>query len=233
VLIVLVAIPPAAFTQPSIHVDLKAPALRAHSKLPQYNRPAPIFSEELVRGRSLAASINMPWKGMTFSIPDAASVTPDVTSLRDAYQRLSCDADVIATGHTDAWSHHLSDSGGAIYGDYVFIIDTLLKDNNTSSLSSHADIVVTRPGGSLSLQQGPVSYEDQSVPLLHSGAQYLVFLHYLKESDSYEPFDYSSTLSLKYRQWFIYRKAFSGRIISGLEQGPFEKLITNALTSCN
>jgi hypothetical protein len=169
----------------STDVDLAAPALNAHASLPRYNPPGPPLSDSLVKGRQLATEKGVPWKGVRWITPDEVGNTSlNPTSVLQLYQKQACLADAIAIGHTDVWVHHLSTNGTAIYADYAFVIDSLLKDNVKSAIGSRHAIVVTRPGGSISLPDGPLTSDFQGFPHLQAGTTYLMFLVYIPASSA-------------------------------------------------
>jgi hypothetical protein len=146
------------------------------------------------------------------------------------YQNLSCEADAIAVGHTDLWAQHLS-TYGTVYTDYVFVIDALLKDNQRSSIQSRPDIVVTRPGGSLLVNNDAVSFEYQGYPELQSGVTYLQFLLYIPKSGGYQASGTYSTLLASGDNWVVARKS-SAVAVPGLTRGTLGASIGNWLTSC-
>jgi hypothetical protein len=129
-------------------------------------------------------------------------------------------------------AYHLSAYGTAVYGDYDFVIGTLLKDNRISSIRSKPAIVVTRPGGSLTLPGGYVNNEFEQFPRFQSDALYLLFLRYIPESSAYEALDPNSTLVAAGNNWVIARKAFSGLTVPEFTRGVLEASIANWLTSC-
>lgn len=231
--VVNVASTQTASAQPAT-VDLTAPKLRANANLAEHNLRGVSLSESLLNGRALAASKGLRWKGMDHVVSDEAGNLAgfNKVSLLQLYQRNTCQADAIAIGHTDVWAHHLSASGTAVYADYAFVIDTLLKDNPTSSIQSRPVIVLTRPGGSLVLPEGPVTFDFQAFPHLQTGITYLQFLRYIPESSSYQALNSFSTLVATGHIWAIARKAFSGLVFPEFTRGAFEGSISNWLTSC-
>jgi hypothetical protein len=220
-------------TGPSTGVDLAAPMLKLNAQRPQHNPPGTPLAESLANGRAIAASKGFPWKGMRFIAKEGLlMLSPGAFNILQLYQKQACQADAIVVGQTNLWAYHLSAFGTAVYGDYDFVIDTLLKDNRTSSIRSKPAIVVTRPGGSLSLADGPVTHVFEEFPRLQSGTTYLLFLRYIPGSSAYEALDSSSTLVATGNNWVIARKAFSGLAIPEFRRGALEASISNWLTSC-
>lgn len=89
---------------------------------------------------------------------------------------------------------HLSASESTIYTDYILVIGNVLKDNPASPMASRRDIVVTRPGGELTLPDGHVTFEDLDFPRLETGVRYVQFLKYIPQSGAYRPIGPNSTL---------------------------------------
>ena len=221
---------------PGTAVDLSSPALKANASILQNDLPGPSIPGDLARGRAAAASNGRPWKGLNMITFDDQPAPPPGESLTSAllrlYPRQACQADAIVVGHTISSAFHLSASGSRVYGDYIFAIDSLLKDNQASSIRSQPDIVVTRPGGSLSLPDGPINFEMRAFPRLQSGAAYILFLRYIPQSSSYQALDPFSTLVADGSNWVDARKAFSSLALPGFTRGPLEATIGNWLASC-
>jgi hypothetical protein len=216
--------------------DLGDPMLKANASIAQHNPPGIPIPQLLLNARALAPSKGVSsWKGLDIVASDDEAVSPGgsiVTVLLQVYQRQACQADAILVGHTSSWAYHLSAFGTGVYGDYVFVIDSLLKDNKASPIRSKPDIVVTRPGGSLSLAEGPVTLELAAFPQLQSGLTYLQFLRYIPQSSAYQALDPLSTLVANGNNWGIARKSFSRLAVPGFTRGALEPTIGNWLTSC-
>lgn len=220
----------AIFSQTSA-VDLTAPNLRTHARLPQNDHPGMPIQQNLTEAHALAASKTIPWKGLnTFVIDHPGGISNE--TLLQTYQKYVCLADAIAIGHTTLRLHHLSASGSAVYTDYVFVIDALLKDNRRSSIQTKREIVLTRPGGTLTLPEGSVTFENQEFPLLQPSTPYLVLLRYIPESGGYEAVDSLATLVQTETNWVIDRKTLAGRILPGFAIKSVDASIRLWLTSC-
>jgi hypothetical protein len=164
--------------------------------------------------------------------PPVSPTTPIETVILQVYQKQACQADAIIVGHPIASAYHLSSSGTSVYGDYIVAIDTLLKDNKTSSIRFRSDIIVTRPGGSLSLPDGNVNFELWAFPRLQVNVTYLQYLRYIQQSDAYQAIDNLSTLVADGNRWAISRKVFSKVVIPGFTRPSLETSISKSLTSC-
>ena len=127
------------------------------------------IAEALAAAKPNAESMGIAWKGLDIISSDEPGDVGGPDGLLRLYQRRTCQADAIVIGHARSWVHHVSFYGTAVYGDYDFAIDTVLKDNQTDPLRSKPDIVVTRPGGAMTLSGGPVNYLPQgsASPIRH------------------------------------------------------------------
>jgi len=213
---------------------LADPKLKANASIAQHDRPGPPITQLLVEAHAKAQSRGVSWKGLDFVVTDtpAASPAPIETVLLQVYQKQACQADAIIVGHPIASAYHLSSSGTSVYGDYIVAIDTLLKDNQASSIRLRSDIIVTRPGGSLSLPEGNVNLELLAFPRLQVNVTYFQYLRYIQQSGAYQAIDDLSTLVADGNRWAITRKGFSNVVIPGFTRPSLEASISKSLTSC-
>jgi hypothetical protein len=175
--------------------DLGDTKLQAHAAIPQNNLGGSMpISEKLQRAKSTAIRAGIPWKGLDLIGIGSEGSSPDPDALVGIYQRETCQADVIVVGVATASLAHLSASHSTIYSDYIFVIGNILKDNPASPIGSKSDIVVTRPGGELTLPDGHVTFEDQDFRNLETDVMYLQFLKYIPQSTAYRPIGSYSTL---------------------------------------
>jgi hypothetical protein len=223
-----------AQTTPTSTVDLTSPNLQVHASLSQNNPPGTPLPDRLRTAQSIAASKGIPWRGIDIVSGDEVGNVAGLnnTSLLTLYQKRACLADAIVVGHPTSWLHHLSASGTAVYGDYDFAIETVLKDNLKDPFRLRPDILVTRPGGSLTLANGPVTFQSDGFPHLQADLSYLLLLKYIPASSGYQTIDSFSTLVVKGSSWAIARKAFSSLVIPGFTRGTLEGTISQWLRSC-
>ena len=211
-----------AQSRPPAGVDLTAESLKVHAQLTQNEHftGAP-FSELLADGTETVVLEGLQnLQGLT------------VPAMIQLYQKQACRADAIVVGHINGWSHHLSASRRAIYGDYDFVVEALLKDNSASSIRGKSDVVLTRPGGSLVRSNGQITFKVEQFPTLESAQTYLQFLRYIPESGAFQALDGFSTLVLKGSDWIIARKAFSNFTLPEFSRGSLETSTAEWLTAC-
>jgi hypothetical protein len=215
-LVAVFAIGSAAAQQSSI-VDLNDPKLQPHASLPLNNFPGPNLLQSLqplVDEQASKGKINPMVYKVAHDEDTGFAPFPTLTAM---YQDLTCHAEAVLTGKVSGSMAHLSASGGAIYSDYVFAVESVLKENPRAAIRPGAHIVVTRPGGSLPVTGGSVRYDNQAFLPLQSGGNYLLFLHQIGKTGAYEPASVEahgsvfSTLQLSDSQWKIYRSAYLHR----------------------
>lgn len=209
-------------------VDLGSPNLQVHATLMLNNLPGSLISKSLAQASARAVAKGMPWKGLHYTVGDTWANVVAVAS--DWYQKRTCQADAIVIGHSALSMAHLSANGTSVYTDYDYVIDGLLKDNKASSLQSKPDIVVTRPGGTLSLSGGPVSFEFMGFPRLQPNVTFLQFLRYIPQSSGYQPLDSLSTLVSVGTNWSLDRNPMP---VTAFARGALETSVATWLKSCN
>ena len=214
-------------------VDLNAPSLQIHAGLPQHNPPGQRLSDMLVEARTAAVSKGIPWRGIDRVATDSvnlAGYTP--AALSAFYQRRTCESGAVLIGHAVNSAHHLSSSQTAVYSDYDFLVEQVVKDNPASSVSPGSHIVLTRLGGSLSLNEGAINYLPASYPAIRAGISYLVFLQYIPASKSYAIVEPLTTFLADSNKWSAVHPALSSIQMPLLQQGQFEGSIRSWAVAC-
>jgi len=217
-------------------VDLLSPVFNTHASLPQNNVPGNNLDEALGRAQQLAAT-----KGITSSHGvdivniDEPTVGGTPTLVANMYRRLTCSADAIITGHPNTWQFHLSSSRTAVYGDYDVSVDTVLKDSPTAPYIKGSHIVITRPGGTITVGTGSVNqvtYKHEGFPLWEKGTIYLIFLRYVAATGAFLPIDPFSTFTGGPNTWTVTRKAHWQDPLFTFPEGTFEQTIKAWVGSC-
>jgi len=210
-------------------VDLSSAVLRANAALPQHNPPGEKLKDVLDRMAARPPLISTH-AIESITSDDAVGGTPEqMTAL---YRKRTCAADAIVTGHPIKWQYHLSSSGTAIYGDYDFAVESVLKDTATAPhLKNH--IVLTRPGGTMTLGTGAISDVKDTrqayLPLEPDGS-YLILLQYIPASGAYQGVDAFATFVQTSGAWRMARRAYSAYALPLFELGTFELTIRQWLT---
>jgi hypothetical protein len=214
--------------------DLADPKLNAHMNLAQNNPPDTPIPQMLAHARALAPLKGLAWKGLDITVSGHEVLPPGSLSaaLLQLYQKQTCQADAIAVGHMTSSAYHLSAAGAAVYGDHIFTVDALWKDNPAATIRPKPHIVITRPGGSLLLDDGPVNFEMQMFPRFQPGVAYLQFLRFIPESSAYQAINSFSTLVPNGNTWVIFRKDFSNLVLPDFAQTALLSTINAWLQSC-
>src|SRR5215472_5972200 len=155
--------------EPGTATDLANPIFSQHASLRLNEMPWPPILESL---QPLVAEQVREGKGSnvyTSLIDEDTGMAPykDFTSL---FQDLTCRADLIVIGKPQKQMSHLSASRAAIYTDYDFDIDILFRASLRTAPQQH--IVITRPGGTLPVQGGSVTYSNGMLPIARVGHTY-------------------------------------------------------------
>jgi hypothetical protein len=223
---------------PTATVDLSNPVLRQHASLPLNELPHPPILE------SLQPLVDEQVRNGNFGKTIYTSMHDEDTgfapSLSAFFQDLTCRADLVLTGTIQNSMSHLTASGAAIYTDYDFQIDTVLKNNPRSPLQQTRHIVITRPGGKLPVAGGFIQYDNQMLLRPRPGRTYLLFLRQIAGTGAYQPAGdvrgrmVFSTLELQPSgtQWRIYRGAYMNRDYSELSDTALRSTIGAASSSC-
>ena len=109
----------------------------------------------------------------------------------------ACAADAIVLGTVKTSASQITEDQNFIFTDYVLLVQQVLKNNSRSPIQQEAEISVTRPGGAVLIGGKPVTAIDDSIPPLRRGKQYLLFLRYLPETDSFASIETGESYELK------------------------------------
>lgn len=233
-LLTLVDSPYLLFAQSSNAVGLQEPKLKANAALWRYNPPGETLSDQLLRAHVVADQQRIEWRGLDVIVSSGLENLEDVgiSSLTAQLRKETCSADTIVVGRVNNSVYHLSDSKTSIYGDHLFTVNQVLKSNVLSPFKVLDNIVITRPGGSISLPEGPVNVRYDDFPVFERGATYLLFLRYRSESSSYDAAESFSALKAEGDTWRVLAKDYSRLTSSELKHSAIEQLVSSSLRSC-
>lgn len=220
-------------SQPSLL--LRNPALKEHAKLPQNNLPGVSLRYRLAQARVDAPLNGVKFDGLDIEVSDSEATSPhepmEVALLRKLKQ-LACEADAVVLGSVVESAYHLSSLETTIYGDHIFMVETVLKNDAVRLLRPKSQIVVTRPGGSAVLPEGKVKFEFKGFPYLRPDSSYVLFLKKVPDTGSYQSIDRFSTLIRGAVQWTFARAMFSRMTIHELSNESFEENVRQWIRSC-
>jgi hypothetical protein len=206
-----------------------------HANLPQNASSGTPLAQMLANGRAVAMKNGIPWKGLDINVSGSDVLPPGPLdqALLENFEKQACRADAIVIGYPSGSSaYHLSAGGTTVYGDHIFVLQEVLKDNPAAPIGSRKAIVVTRPGGALVISGDPVHVSSGVFPALQAGKSYLLFLRYIPQSGAYHAIDSFSTLSLNQDNWVLYRNGFGGVPVPGLTRGGVADTVGSWVQSC-
>jgi len=100
--------------------------------------------------------------------------------------KLACDAEAVVLGVVESKTSQLTEKGDFIFTDYDFRVQEILKNNPGAAIQSSDTIIVTRPGGSVSLKGQIYRVKDKSFRNLQPGKTYLLFLNFIPNTKAYK-----------------------------------------------
>ncbi len=109
-----------------------------------------------------------------------------VVNFDDFLRELNCDADAVVAVTVNDQAAQLTESKEFTFTDYTAEVREIYKNNPAAPLTQHSAITVTRPGGRVEINGRVVGAIDSSFKLLQQGKQYLLFLKYLPNTNSYK-----------------------------------------------
>jgi hypothetical protein len=113
------------------------------------------------------------------------STSDQVRSHVDEIKRMTCAADAIVLGTVKTSASQITEGQNFLFTDYVLLVQQVLKNNSRSPIQQEAEIDITRPGGAVLIGNKRITAIDESLLPLRRGKQYLLFLRYLPETESF------------------------------------------------
>jgi hypothetical protein len=98
---------------------------------------------------------------------------------------LSCENDLVVLGEVGNGTSHATLSQSYIYTDWELTIKEVLRNDARSPAQVGQTIVVTRQGGTLTIRGRHVYTHDDDFKQFQSGAEVLLYLHYLPGTGTY------------------------------------------------
>lgn len=107
----------------------------------------------------------------------------------DRYLRgLTCKADAVVVATLRSKSSHLIEEGTFVFTDYELAVSQVLKNNAAAPLQPGALVTFTSPGGAVLLRGHIVRALDSRNEPLEAGYDYLLYLQFIPETQSYKSF---------------------------------------------
>lgn len=138
--------------------------------------------EYIAFGRNVASPAGMPGEGNT------------LTSIY--FQELAEKADAIVLGQIKKKSSFLTEDDDFIFTEYELNPTEVLKENASNPIKNKCKIVLTRPGGSVLIDNRVVEAIDEANRPLKRGGRYIIFLRFIPTTGSYQAINSHSTFYL-------------------------------------
>lgn len=100
-------------------------------------------------------------------------------------ERMACLSDLVVSGTALTATSHLTNDQRFLYTDWSIKVETVIKQNRLAPVVLGDAIVVTRPGGRMTLNGRTVRAVELSFKDFATGQKYLLFLKFIPETGSY------------------------------------------------
>jgi hypothetical protein len=127
--------------------------------------------------------------------------------------RITCVADVVVVGEVRNKSSQLTENLSFVFTDYEMTVRDVLKNGLSTPIQSGMEIIVTRPGGEILLNNKVVRALDESFPPLKTGKKYLLFLRTIPQTGAFQTIESGDSFELEKEK------------IINLKQGSLHQLI--------
>ena len=161
---------------------------RTHSKLYKYESGKSILELLNLKDRDIEVRQNL---ALSFSMPDSVQATD-----ADEVRRITCAADAVVVGKITSQVSQITENQKFIFTDYGFLVQEVLKNGTVGVVQQESEITITRPGGAVLIAGKRITAIDDSVLPLRRGKQYLLFLRYLPETESFRSIDTGESYEL-------------------------------------
>jgi len=121
---------------------------------------------------------------------------PQPLSVSEFAAKHACRADLVIAGRVVDSASALTAGGHFIFTDYEVSVDDVVKQNLDANLVTGDRIIITRPGGHIQVGSQHLQAFHEGFPLLEVGSSYLLFLHFLPDTRSYQSTDVEGTFAL-------------------------------------
>lgn len=174
--------------------------------------------------------------GTSIGIPFSAKFPQSVQKTPTRFLiNLSCKSDAVVVGSIEEKSAHLTENEKFIYTQYKFFIEDIVKNNSVLPIAINERISVTRPGGTIKINNQLIQAEDKSYAPLEPNKKYLLFLKFVPEAKGYMVADINGDFVLKGSSFAALSETISD--LDFREINDFDALVNNArslaLADCN
>lgn len=120
-----------------------------------------------------------------------------IETTSDILRRASCDADAVVVAVVKAKSPQLTEDESFIFTDYEVTVEQILKDNESATIVPGSIITMTRPGGTILLNNKTARAVDESFPPLRLRQRYVLFLQFLPAIGTYRSIESGESFEVR------------------------------------
>jgi hypothetical protein len=174
-----------------IQIGVMSEKQREHSKLyKKYNSDHKI-PEILAREKGNDVEI--------FRLLPLGAGLPDerVPTAFEALNRITCSANFVVVGEVKSKNSQLTEDLSFVFTDYEFTVQDVLKNDISTPIQQNAEIMVTRPGGEVLLNNKAVRALDESFQPLKPGKKYVLFLQAIPQTGAFQTIESGDSFELK------------------------------------
>ena len=99
---------------------------------------------------------------------------------------MSCTSDAAIVGRAGDATSGLMQGDAFLYSDVEFRVEEVIKDNEKAAIQPDSTIIVTRPGGTITIQGRTVRAVDPNFRDFRRGRHYLLYLRYEPRTGAYK-----------------------------------------------
>jgi hypothetical protein len=155
-------------------VNRMTPTQRSHARLHQSRIPP-----HAPRTRLLDEQISM-------ETIDEAVGPPNRPSAKSVITTMACAADAVFAGKVVGAVVLPTEDGTLLFTDHSVLVSELLRARVQRPIGLSETLVITRKGGTLTVEGVPVSYKLTSYPPLQVNRDYLFFVKHLRGTDTFD-----------------------------------------------
>lgn len=142
---------------------------------------------DVARGRKLRDLVAQ--SGDVNIVQDVGDViVPRSFNLDEYLRNLTCKADAVVIATVRSKSSNLIEEGTFVFTDYKLTVIEILKNNAATPIESSGLITFTSPGGAVELNGHTIRAVDYRNEPLQAGVNYLLYLKFIPETNSFKPF---------------------------------------------
>lgn len=103
-------------------------------------------------------------------------------------QSIACDADAIVVGTLRGGVSQPTEENYFIFTDYELSVSSVIKDNPHSPIQPSGNLIVSRPGGEITINGRTVRAIDQFFEPFQTDTEYLLFLKFIPTTNAYRAY---------------------------------------------